>query len=251
MSTVSGGVLLLHGFTGTPYEVSYLGDRLRDSGLVVTTPLLPGHGTSPRQLNRTTVGEWRAAVDEHLDSLLAETGVAAVAGLSMGGLLALDAASRRPGSIAAVVSLAAPMWLEGGARVLAALGRLPRRLTAGLPAIAKSGGGSDVRDPEIRRQNPAYPVLPLSGVIELTRLIRAVRAGLARVHCPTLVIHGRQDHTAPPGSASVIFNGITSADRQLLMVPDSYHLVAHDVERDRVAAAAAAFLRRVLIQPDP
>jgi carboxylesterase len=122
-------------------------------------------------------------------------------------------------------------------------------MTAGLPIIPKSSGGSDVRDPEIKRLNPAYPTLPLSGVVELTRLMRSVRAGLSRVHCPTLVIHGRQDHTAPPASAPIIAASISSRDRRLLMVPDSYHLVAHDVERERVAAVTAAFLREVLLQP--
>jgi carboxylesterase len=182
----------------------------------------------------------------HLDELAAETRPIAVAGLSMGGLLALDAASRDRGPVAAVTSLAAPLWLAGGGRLLGALGRLPRRLTAHLGSIPKSGGGSDVRDPENARQNPGYRVLPLAGVVELTRLMRDVRRRLPRVRCPLLVVHGRQDHTAPPASAAEIFATASSRDKQLVIVPESYHLVTHDVERDRVAEVVAAFLHRVL-----
>lgn len=254
MSALSPGVLVLHGFTGTPFEVSYLAKMLRRDGVLVSTPLLPGHGTTPRQLHRTTSRQWRGAVAAHLDALCAETGgpIAAV-GQSMGGLLALDAASAAPDRVAAVVALAAPLWLPGAGRALTALGHLPRRLTAALPIIQKSGGGSDVRDPEIRRTNPAYPVLPLSGVVELTRLMRRVRRRLERVRCPVLVIHGRHDHTAPPGSAAEIIARVSSPDRRLVMLPDSYHLIAHDVERAAVARAVREFLARVLpgYKPDP
>ena len=241
------GVLILHGFTGTPFEVSYLADKLAGSGLVVQTPLLPGHGTSPLQLNRTTADQWRGAVADHLADLRSRTNApVAVVGQSMGGLLALDAASQQAG-IAAVVSLATPLRLAGVGRAMSALGLLPRRLTQNWPSIAKSGGGSDVRDLEIKAQNPSYPVLPLSGVVELTRLMRSVRRRLARIHCPLLAVHGRCDHTAPPDSASEILASVASADRQLLVVPNSYHLVAHDVERDRVAGAVGRFLARVLV----
>ena len=167
----------------------------------------------------------------------------------MGGLLALDAASRRS-DIAAVVSLAAPLWLGGAGRIPMALSRLPRWATGRLPSVAKSDGGSDVRDPEIKRLNPGYRELPLSGVVELCRLMRSVRRRLSRVQCPALVIHGAQDHTAPPASASAITAAIASDDKQLVTLPESYHLVAHDVERVQVAELTGRFLRRVL-QTDP
>ena len=169
----------------------------------------------------------------------------------MGGLLALDAAMARPDQVSAVVSLAAPLWLTGAGRALEVAGRLPPALTGLLPIIGKSGDGSDVRDPEIRRLNPAYPVLPLAGVVELTRLMREVRRRLEHVSCPLLVIHGRQDHTAPPASAAEIVARASSADKQLLMVADSYHLVAHDVDRVRVAAAIREFLARIFFGYNP
>jgi carboxylesterase len=238
------GVLCLHGFTGTPFEVRYLARHLQSRGFVVSTPTLPGHAADPSTLNRTTWSQWRDAVRDHVGALRGRCERVATVGLSLGGLLALDAAA--DGRLDAVASLSAPLWLEGPAgRVITALSRLPRSFTGGLPAVAKAGG-SDVRDPEIRRTNPGYPVLPLSGVIELGRFMRRVRGRLEAVRCPLLVVHGSLDHTAPPPSAAEIVRRAASADKRLIMMPASYHLVSCDVERAEVAAHAGDFLERAL-----
>src|SRR5687768_898804 len=106
------GVLCVHGFTGTPYEMRYLGQRLHDRGLTVVGPALPGHTTTVEDLDATTWRDWAAAVDEAFDALRARCRRVAVVGQSLGGLLSLYLASRRP-EVAAVASLAAPLWLEG------------------------------------------------------------------------------------------------------------------------------------------
>jgi alpha-beta hydrolase superfamily lysophospholipase len=120
------GVLCLHGFTGTPYEVRYLGGRLAAHGLTVRGPALPGHATRLEDLVDKTWRDWADGVTAAYDDLAARCDRVAVVGQSLGGLLALDLATRR--SPAAVVSLAAPLWLDGLG------GAVARTLTRGRPA---------------------------------------------------------------------------------------------------------------------
>ncbi len=48
------GVLLIHGFTGSPEEMRPLGDYLKKKRLTVYCPVLPGHCTSVRNLEKVS-----------------------------------------------------------------------------------------------------------------------------------------------------------------------------------------------------
>jgi carboxylesterase len=232
------GVVLVHGFTGTPYEMRYLGAQLARAGYDVHAPVLPGHGTTIEDLERSTWQDWSAAVERAVDAMQARGRRVAVVGQSLGGLLALHVASRRS-DLAAVGSLAAPLWLRG----LAA--RVAVWTTAGwlrgVRTIPKLGG-SDVRDPRVRRDNPGYRAVPTRAIGQLLAFMREVEAVLPRVTAPVLVLHARHDHTAPVACAARIAE-LARANR-VRILPRSYHLIAADVERDIVAAEVDAFLRQ-------
>ena len=80
------GVVLVHGFTGSPYEVRYLGEQLARAGLAVRAPLLPGHGTSLADLDATSWNDWAEAVERALDSMRVRCARVAVVGQSLGGI---------------------------------------------------------------------------------------------------------------------------------------------------------------------
>jgi carboxylesterase len=229
------GVVLVHGFTGSPWEVRYLGEQLQRGGFTVSAPLLPGHGTSVADLDTTTWQDWIGHTSRSIDALAARCRRVVVVGQSLGGLIALYLAAQRR-EIAAVASLAAPLWLEGiSARVArwAAAGRLPLR------AIPKFGG-SDVRDRRARADNPCYPAIPTRALGQLVAFMHVVDAALPRVTQPVLVLHARQDHTAPVACAPRIAAAVGG---RLRILPRSYHLIAVDVERDVVAAEVSTFMR--------
>ncbi|HET9624407.1 MAG TPA: alpha/beta fold hydrolase, partial [Kofleriaceae bacterium] len=102
----------MHGFTGTPYEMRFLGGELARAGLAARGLVLPGHTTSIAELDRTRWQDWAGAVDREIDAMLARGRRVALVGQSLGGLLALHAAAQRR-DVLCVASLAAPLWLEG------------------------------------------------------------------------------------------------------------------------------------------
>jgi len=224
------GVVLVHGFTGTPYEVRYLGEQLWRAGMSAYAPLLPGHGTSVSELERTTWHDWIAAVETAVTVLKDRHRHVALVGQSLGGLLALYLASRRR-DICAVASLAAPLWLRGLARWAA---RLPLRT---LPKL----GGSDARDPRVRAENPGYRAIPVRALRQVLDGMQVADAALPAITQPVLVVHAQNDHTAPVACAQRIAERARA--RRVRILPRSYHLIAADVERDVVAAEVLAFIR--------
>ena len=238
------GALLVHGFTGTPFEMRFLGERLHQRGMTVRGLALPGHATTPAELDRTAWTEWAAHVERELARLASRCARVALVGQSLGGLLSLHAAARGA-DVAAVVSLAAPLWLFRGPRALvAALRRAPMLRT--LPAIRKTGGGSDVADLAMKARNPSYPVIPLRALVELDRARAAARAALPSVRAPLLAIHATHDHVAPYGSMAELAARVGSREVETVTLPRSFHLVSIDLERERVAAAVGGFLERRL-----
>src|SRR5262249_31191155 len=144
------GVVCVHGFTGTPYEMRYLGDELARAGFAVHGLRLPGHGTSIADLDATTWSDWARAVELAFDTLATRCRRVAVVGQSLGGLLALHLAAHRR-DVAGVAALATPLWLDGlGGRVAAWVERGGLRWIRAIPKLY----GSDCRDPHVRRENP-------------------------------------------------------------------------------------------------
>ncbi|MGF1461753.1 MAG: alpha/beta hydrolase [Maricaulaceae bacterium] len=239
------GVLLIHGFTGTPFEMRYLGQRLSERGLRARGLALAGHLTTPAELAQTSWQDWVAGVERGFDEFAAEVGSVAIVGQSLGGLLALYLAAQRGLAVAAVVSLAAPLWLFAPGRALLWATRPDRPVRAWLGraigAVPKITG-ADVRDWALRWRNPSYPVMPIAAIHELAAFMDQVAQVLPRVVAPTLVIHARRDHTAPYACSERIAAAVGSARVAHSALGASYHLIAGDVERDRVAAEVFGFL---------
>ncbi len=231
------GAVLVHGFTGTPYEMRYLGEQLARAGITVHGLRLPGHGTTIEDLDRTTWEDWAEAVEDAFDTLRLRCRQVAVVGQSLGGLLSLHLAAHRP-DVAAVAALATPLWLEGlGAKVADWAARGALRWPA-IPKLMRT----DVRDKRVRRENPCYDAIPTRGLGELARFMKMVGGELPLVRAPVLVLHGKKDHTAPVACAARIAEGTRAVRTRIL--PRSYHLIAADVERDIVAAEVIDFIRR-------
>lgn len=236
-------VLLVHGFTGTPYEMRALGTALHAAGITVRGIRLPGHA-APEAMITATREDWRRAVREAYDDLRARYRRVAVGGLSTGALLALDLAAAPGAAPDAVVALAAPMFLYGWKVrfLLPLLARTPLR--SRMRWVKESPG--NIRDRIAQARHPSIRWSHIGAVEELRLLIAEVRRKLPRITAPLLVMHARGDTTALVASADIVFAGVGSASKEKIILTESYHIITVDLERERVARDVVRFLSRWL-----
>jgi carboxylesterase len=245
----SRGVLCLHGMTGTPFEVRPIGETLSGSGYSVEVPLLAGHGGSLRDLAATQWPDWLGSAERAMDQLRRNVGdrPIAIVGFSMGGLLALRLARTYPDRIAALVIMAAPLRMRPfQTHSVRAISRLPIDFRALPFACIPKLKGSDISDPQMRDANPSLRAFPISAVTSLFNLMDQVRADLPNVRAPTLVIHGRQDHTVPMEDSLELTGSLGSEIIERLWLERSFHIVTLDVERSAVSGAISGFLAKHL-----
>ena len=253
--TLSGsralGCLLVHGLTATAEEMRPLGEALAARGFPVHAVCLAGHGTDLTSLARARWADWFASVSEGLARLRPEAPRIAVAGMSLGGLLALHLAATHPAAVAALVLCGTPIQLSGARfRWLPILARLPfvaRRYAT----IPKVNGKPDIADPVMRAASQSYPAVPLPAVLELLRLQALVRRELPSVTQPALLLHGRHDHSVPVANLELLRSELGSRSIETHVLERSWHVVTLDYDRDEVARLAAAFLDRVAAEAAP
>ena len=227
------GILLVHGFTGTPMSMLPWGEALAEAGFAVRCPLLPGHGTRWQDCNLSTEEDWSAAVSDAFDHLAKDVDRVVVAGLSMGGTLAVRLAEVRPDDVAALV-LVNPslMTLRRDARLLPLLARVA-------PGWAPIG--SDIKKPGVTEQ--AYPKLPTRAVLALRRLWTATRADLKKVTAPVLLFRSTEDHVVEPASGRALLAGISSTDVTEVLLDNSYHVATLDNDAPKIFAESVAWIR--------
>jgi carboxylesterase len=227
------GVLLCHGFTGTPQSMRPWGEHLAAAGFTVRCPLLPGHGTRWQDANASTEDDWYAAVSAALDELTVRCAAVVVAGLSMGGTLALRLAERRPDDVAALVLVNPSLLTE---RKDAKLLPLIARLTPSWAPIA-----SDIKKPGTTEL--AYDRLPTRAALALRRLWAAVRADLHQVRAPLLLFRSTVDHVVEPVSGRALLAGVASTDVTEVLLEDSFHVATLDNDAPRVFAGSVEWIR--------
>jgi carboxylesterase len=228
------GALLIHGFTATTAEVHLLGEYLHTRGYTVSAPLLPGHGTTPDEMNRCTWRDWARAVDDAYAQLAAQCERVFVCGESMGALLALFLASEHP-EILGIVCYA-PALLTFASRMWQA-----RALAPFVPYVKKP-----VRAPsDADARWKGYAVNPLRAVVQLNALQREVRRRLPRIQQPILVVQGRLDQAIDPRSGQVLLDEIGSRDKELRWFEHSTHCVLLDREWEQAAELAWKFMERL------
>jgi carboxylesterase len=229
------GILLIHGFTGTPSELRPMGDFLNQRGYTVSAPLLPGHGTSPEELQTTRWKDWVNSVETAFVELK-QSGIEKlyVVGLSMGGLLALLLSIQQQSLISGVVSMCAPI------KVRDFRANFVRLIHWFMPFSLRGEG----KHPDVEQHLIPYDRTPLKSVGELNRLIGFVRKRLKQIEIPTLIIQSRHDETIDPNSATIIFNSISSEDKTLTWYEKSSHIITVDRERKKLFQEVEQFIAR-------
>ncbi|WP_427132640.1 alpha/beta hydrolase [Pseudarthrobacter sp. S9] len=233
------GVVVSHGFTGSPHGVRDWARSLADAGYAVRMPLLPGHGTSWQELGAARWQDWHAALDAAYLELAEECEYVFVAGLSMGGALALRIAATRPVSGTVVVN---PGLVIDDRR--APLAGILKYVLKSTPAIA-----NDILKPGM--DEGAYPRTPVAAAHEVNKMFKDTVRLLPRITAPVRVYRSAVDHVVSDSSMAALRRGLTHAPLEVIRLENSYHVATMDNDAPEIFHGTAEFIRSVVATGTP
>ena len=229
------GVLLLHGFTGSPASMRPWGEALAAHGWTIRVPRLPGHGTRWQDMNITTWEDWYSEAERNLRELQSRCSRIFVCGLSMGGALTLRLAERHGDAIAGIVLVNAAVHTERKDRHL-----LPivKHLVGSFPGIS-----NDIAKPGM--DEVADDRTPLKAAHSMMNMWSRVREDIALVRQPLLLFRSAQDNVVEASNAEWILTHVASIDTEEVVLPDSYHVATLDHDAQTIIDQSTAFIRRL------
>lgn len=230
------GILFIHGFTGSPYDMKPLSEYFGKQGYTLSVPLLKGHGTKPDDLLDCKWYDWFNDVKEALFKLRQKCKKIIVVGLSTGGTLALHLAAHY--QVEGVVALAPALILKEKKLKL-----LP--IACWFKKYQYKKDGPDISDEEARKKAVTYDKTPLKTVRELLGLYDHLKRDLQDIYTPVLIIHSIQDHVVDIKSAEYIYQKISSPDKHFLKLEKSFHVLTLDVEKEIVFREVEKFIKGI------
>jgi carboxylesterase len=227
------GVLLCHGFTGSPQSLRPWAEFLAGAGLTVSLPRLPGHGTTWQEMATTRWEDWYAEVDRVLDELRASTDEIFVMGLSMGGCLALRLAELHGSAVSGLVLVNPSLTAE---TKLFALAPVMKLFIPSLKGIA-----SDIKKPGVTEVG--YDRVPVKAAATLPGLWKTTTSHLDQVTQPVLVYKSTVDHVCGPANVEILRRALPASQLQVRECPDSYHVATLDNDADAIFTGSLDFVR--------
>jgi carboxylesterase len=226
------GVLLLHGFTGSPSSLRPWAEHLHEAGFTVSVPRLPGHGTTWQELNATPWTNWYDEAERGFASLRSRCDTVFVAGLSMGGCLALRLAEEHGDHVAGLL-LVNPAVASADRRLVAT--PILKRLVASAKGIT-----SDIRRPGVLEDG--YDRVPLRALDSMRAMWRLTVEQLPTVTSPLLLFRSAVDHVVDPLSAQLITQRVSSRDVTERILDDSFHVATLDNDAQLIFTESAMFI---------
>jgi carboxylesterase len=228
------GVLLCHGFTGSPQSLRPWAEYLAKAGLTVSLPRLPGHGTTWQEMARTRWEDWFAEVDRAFNELQQRCDEIFVMGLSMGGCLAVRLAEIRGPAVRGLVLVNPSLVADN--KALFAIAPVLKLFVPSVKGIA-----SDIKNPQATELG--YVRTPTKAAATLPGLWRSTQQHLSELTQPILAFHSTDDHVVGPGSLKVLASALRPGQLEVRELPDSYHVATLDNDAEAIFAGSLEFVR--------
>lgn len=229
------GILLVHGFTGSPAAMRPWAEFFGARGYTVRVPRLPGHGRSWQELNKVSWTDWTDRVVEELEELEKTCDKVFIFALSMGGGATLHVAAHHGDRIAGLVLVNPMIHLPGFAAKFAPI-------VAQFRTHLKTVGG-DIKRPGVSEWS--YDALPTKGVVQLAKLLRSSRSTLGLVKAPVLLFHSVEDHVLPVTNTEIVMDEIGSTRKQRIELMNSYHVATIDYDSDFIFENSLVFVQEL------
>ncbi len=252
--------LLIHGFSGSPAEMLGLGEALAAQGIRVYGMTLAGHNSNPEALLQNGRKQWLTSVEMGM-ARLANHPQVFMAGLSMGGVLALLLAIRHPKRVSGIIALSTPTRFTGGWQIKAVpLARYfmtwfypLQNLNFNDPKVqAEILQQARLRDPNATIDfSDAQAVvsikqmvrIPIPAIAELFSLTNQCRRQLGKLHSPLLIIQSKRDQTVNPDCAFELYRLTEAATpKSLFWLTQSDHVITTGPEREEVYQYSINFI---------
>jgi carboxylesterase len=227
------GVLLCHGFTGSPQSLRPWAEYLAAAGLSVVLPRLPGHGTTWQEMARTRWEDWFAEVDRAFAELRAQSDEVFVMGLSMGGCLALRLAELHGADIRGLVLVNPSITADTKLFMLAPLLKLVVPSLKGIASDIKKEQASEL----------GYDRVPVKAAATLPGLWKVTSEHLAEVSAPVLVYRSATDHVVGPASLQLLRAALPPGQLDVIELADSYHVATLDNDAEVIFTGSLDFVR--------
>lgn len=230
------GVLLVHGWTSTAYEVRRLGKFLNEKGFTVSGPMLRGHGTAPEDLENITYQDWLADLLKAYDKLEKECEKVYIGGTSIGASLAILLALERP-QTKGLVLMATPYKIKLES-LLEMWGKLILPFKKYNTKFYPPTFGAATTITRVI----AYQKYSTKSALKVIKLVKAVREKFAEIKQPCFLIQSKQDHVVSHGSLDRIYEKIGSDIKKKKYINKAYHTFISDIKNEHVFMDILAFL---------
>ncbi|MEW6078921.1 MAG: alpha/beta fold hydrolase [Thermodesulfobacteriota bacterium] len=238
------GVVLVHGYMAAPMEVRALADYLNSLDITVYVPRLRGHGTSPVDLARRLYAEWIESVEKGYAIVKNSCDRVIAGGFSMGAGLVLDLAARVNDDLAGIFAVAPPLKLQNFSSNFVPAVNLWNRLLKRIN-VDKNRVEFIENTPENPHIN--YSRNPLAGISEMGRLMDTLESRLPAITVPALILQSQADPVVNSKGSRMIFEKLSSTDKEYLLVNYNRHGIINGEGSDRVFRAIGEFVRKIMV----
>jgi carboxylesterase len=226
------GVVLVHGFTGSPAAMRPWAEFLNARGYSVRVPLLPGHGTKPSDLNEVQWPEWPAKVKSEIAELQKHCTQVFVAGLSMGGGTTLHVAAELGDKLSGIILVNPMIHVRG----------ISPTLAFAISRVVKFGKsvGNDIKRKGVTEYS--YDKMPYRGIHQLLTMLQLTRAALPSVKVPMQLFHSVDDHTLPVSNTEIIMREVGSTTKSRIELLNSFHVATLDHDSELIFSNSLTFI---------
>ena len=234
------GLVFSHGYMASPREARYVAKYLFEKGINVYVPRLRGHATDPEALKHITSEDWEYDFKLAFTLMRQTCDKVFVGGFSMGGLLALIHASE--------------FKVDGVIVINSALRLNNLQVTYVVPALhafnemAASLNAKGVKDWIVNNSENSkinYAKHPFESIVQMEKIMKKTDQNLKNINAPILILQGDNDPVVNPKSAQLIYEGVSSRQKKLILIPRDNHIIISKQEDSEVFNSIYRFIKDV------
>jgi carboxylesterase len=226
------GIVLVHGYTGSPSSMRPWAEYLNKKGYTVRVPLLPGHGRKPEDLHEVKWQEWPDKVESELDELEKSCVKIFICGFSMGGGTTLHVAGRNSRALSGIILVNPMIHIPFVGTKLAYLYSRIQKF--------RDSSGDDIKCPGVTQGG--YEAMSTKGIHQILQMLKHTRANLQRVSVPMLLFHSVKDHTLPVSNTEIVMKGVGSKIKERIELTNSFHVATLDYDAEIIFEKSSIFI---------